>query len=234
MFCADNISQQKEELITHKITGRPWQYISTDIFTLDLVNYLLTLDHYSIFWEVDKLTNITAKAVIHKMKNHFARYGISESMTSDNAPIFHSEEFKMFEHCYKFQHKFKSPYHKLANPAERAMRTCKNIIRKAKYDHQDVYLSILLHRYTPMQGYDSSPAQKFLGRRTNSTLPTRYKWLKLETVDPVTQKEKTDAQHTKHHFHHDQTARSLSPLETGDTEYNHLLMKREDGKRQLS
>ena len=212
----DNISQQKEELISHKIPERPWQYISTDIFTLDGVNYLLTVDHYSNFWEVDKLTNMTAKTVIHKMKHHFARYGICESMVSDNAPIFHSEIFKNFEQQYKFQHKFTSPYHQSANPAERAIRTCKNIMKKAKRDHQDVYLSILMYRNTPMQGYDNSPAQKFLGRRTKTTLATSHKLLKPETVDPVTQREKTDAQRAKQRFYYDRNAKNLPALENGD------------------
>ena len=90
-------------------------------------------------------------------------------------------------------------------------------MKKAKHDHQDVYLSILLHRNTPMQGYDNSPALKFLGRRTKTTLPTRHNLLKPETIDPVTQKEKTDTQHTKLHYYNDRNARSLPPLETGNT-----------------
>ena len=216
--CAtDNVRQQKEELISHKIAERPWQFVSTDIFTLDGVNYLLTLDHYSNFWEVDKLLNMTAKTVIHKLKHHMARYGICESITSDNAPIFHSEDFKKFERSYSIQHRFTSPYHQSANPAERAIRTCKNIMRKAKRDHQDVYLSILLYRNTPMQGFNTSPSQKFLGRRTKTTLPTRHQLLKPEIVDPVIQKERTDVQRSKQQFYYDRNARSLPPLESGDT-----------------
>ena len=76
-------------------------------------------------------------------------------------------------------------------------------MKRAEHDYQDVYLSILPHRNTPMQGYDNSPAQKFLGRRTKTTLPTRYKLLNPETINPVTQKEKTDAQRTKPHHYKD-------------------------------
>ena len=173
--------QQNETLISHEISERPWKNVSTDIFTLDGVNYLITLDHYSNYWEVDKLYTMTAKAVIHKLKSHFAGYGICKSLTSDNAAIFHSEEFQRFAKSYKFVHKVTSPHHQSANPAERAIQTCKRIMKRAKKAHKNVYLAILHHRNTPLQSYDASPAQKFLGRRTKTTLPTTENLLKPKT-----------------------------------------------------
>ena len=103
---------------------------------------------------------MTAKTVIHKLKHHFARYGICQTLISDNAPIFHSAEFKQFEMLYKFHHKYTSPCHQSANPADRAVKTCKNLMKKAKREHQDIYLALLLHRNIQMQAFNSSPAQK--------------------------------------------------------------------------
>ena len=213
----DDNSQQKETLISHEIPERPWQHISTDIFTLDGVNYLITLDQYSNFWEVDKIATMTAKTVIHKLKHHFARYGICQTLISDNAPIFHSAEFKQFEKLYKFHHKYTSPYHQSANPAERAVKTCKNLMKKAKTEHQDIYLALLLHRNIPMQAFNSSPAQKFLGRRTKTTIPTKDKLLQPKTVDPTVQKERTQTHRAKQQFYYNRSAKDLHPLKNGDT-----------------
>ena len=186
-------SQQKETLISHGIPERPWQHVSTDIFTLDGVNYLITLDQYSNFWEVDKIATMnTAETVIHKLKHHFARYGKYLSNTHlRQCTNISSAEFKQFEKLYKFHHKYTSPYQQSAHTAERAVKTCKNLMKKAKKEHQDIYLTLLLHRNIPIQAFNSSPAQKFPGRRTKTTLPTKDKLFHPKTVDPTVQTERT-------------------------------------------
>ena len=67
-----------------------------DLFELGNQHFLITVDYFSNFWEVDKLERTTSKEVIRKMKYHFARYGIPSTVVSDNGPQFTSEEFKTF------------------------------------------------------------------------------------------------------------------------------------------
>ena len=212
-----NQNQQNEPLSSHNITSRPWQDISIDIFTFNNNNYLITVDNYSNFWEVDKLYNMTAKTVIHKIKHHFARYGICETIVSDNAQIFHSHLFKQFQKSYGFNHRFTSPHHQSANPAERAVKTCKQIMKKAKKAHQDVYLAILIHRNTIMTSYNTSPAQKFLGRRTKTILPTKESLLQPEIQNPELQNEIKKTQRAKQKFYYDRNAKELPILNPGDT-----------------
>ena len=63
---------------SHDIPVLPWQKISVDLFHLDGKNYLVTIDHYSDFFELDSLTNTYAKTVIRAMKRNFARFGIPQ------------------------------------------------------------------------------------------------------------------------------------------------------------
>ena len=57
---------------------------------------MITLDYKSNSWEIDCLTSTTAKALVLKLKNHFARYGCPDRVVSDNAPQFVLSEFREF------------------------------------------------------------------------------------------------------------------------------------------
>ena len=65
-------SNPKEPLLPHNISSCPWQKIATDIFTWDKKDYLITVDFYSRFFEIDLLTTTTSSAVIRKLSAQFA------------------------------------------------------------------------------------------------------------------------------------------------------------------
>ena len=50
--------------------------------------------------------------MIKKLKPHFARYGIPQTVVTDNGPQFISQEFQKFATQYGFQHTTSSPYHR--------------------------------------------------------------------------------------------------------------------------
>ncbi len=52
--------QQKEPMISHPKPDRPWQIIGSDIFELNGKKYLLLVDYYSGYFEVDELTTTTS------------------------------------------------------------------------------------------------------------------------------------------------------------------------------
>ena len=88
--CATYCTRQPgHPLQTHEIPARPWQKIGTDLFTIKSRNYLVTVDYFSNFIEVDYLVETTSDAVINKLKHHFARYGIPDVVISDNGPQIH-------------------------------------------------------------------------------------------------------------------------------------------------
>ena len=122
--------------------------------------------------------------VINKLKNHFARYGIPDTIVSDDGPQYVSHEFAKFCKAWDIIHVTSSPYNSKANgTAESAVKTCKQIMRKWKDACSDPYLAIVDHRNTPSQGFLSNPAQRLMSRRTKTLLPTASALLRPEVGD---------------------------------------------------
>ena len=62
------LAQPREPLIPHNIPSRPWQKVNADLFLFDQRHYLITVDYYSSFFEVDKLDTTDSRTVIEKLK----------------------------------------------------------------------------------------------------------------------------------------------------------------------
>ena len=74
--CATHSDKQAAEpLFMHEVPGRPWQRVGTDLLSLEGRNYLITVDYYSNFFEIDFLKETLSEDVITKLKHHFARHG---------------------------------------------------------------------------------------------------------------------------------------------------------------
>ena len=91
-----SVRQQKEKLRPHETPERPYQIVGTDLMEFDGIHYVVTVDYYSNFWEIDYLPSTKSSVVIRKLKSQFARYGIPEIVMSDNGPQYSSYEFKKF------------------------------------------------------------------------------------------------------------------------------------------
>ena len=98
-------------MICHEGSSRPWEKVAIDLFQLEHKDFIVTVDYYSNFFEVDQLSTKTAKAVIHKVKAHFARHGIPDQVISDDGQPFASREFEEFARPYSFEHVTSSPTH---------------------------------------------------------------------------------------------------------------------------
>ena len=155
--------QPKETLIPHEVPDRPWAKVGVDLFTYGGRNYLICVDYYSSFWEIDSLDKTTSGAVVHKLKSHFARHGISETCVSDNGPQFTSTELKEFSRQWKFVHVTSSPaYLQRSGKVEAAVSSAKNVMRKSRKARTDPYLALLEYRNTPSQGLGTSPVQRLM------------------------------------------------------------------------
>lgn len=58
----------KETLMSHETVQRPWEKIGIDLLILEGRDYLITVEYFSNFWEVDRLYSTDSKAVISKLK----------------------------------------------------------------------------------------------------------------------------------------------------------------------
>ena len=93
-----------EPLIPSPLPSLPWQKDEWDKNT-----YLLIVDYYPCWIEIAKLTGLTANSVINHTKSVFARYGIPETVVSDNGPQFSSDAYAQFAREYGFKHLTSSP-----------------------------------------------------------------------------------------------------------------------------
>ena len=62
------LARPRGPLIPHRIPSRPWQKIDANLFLPDQRHYLITVDYYSSFFEVDKLDMKDSTTVIEKLK----------------------------------------------------------------------------------------------------------------------------------------------------------------------
>lgn len=213
----DTTSQAKETLMSHKVPSRPWENIAADTFTLDGKDYLVTIDYYSNFWEIDRLPNTKAVTTILKLKSHFARYGIPDQVVSDNGPQFSSKEFADFARTWDFEHLTSSPGHSKSNgKAESRVKTAKHILRKSIKAGTDPNLAILDYRNTPTQGMTSSPAQRLMSRRTKTLLPTTQSLLLSKNIDLENEKRELRQRQQVQAKYYNRRARDLPSLAEGD------------------
>lgn len=209
-------SQQKEPLISHEITNRPWQKIGIDIFTLNQRDFLITVDYFSNYFEVDRLHDKTAREVIGKLKPHLARHGIPDSVMTDNGQPFGSAEFSMFAEKYGFEHLTSSPLYPQSNgKVEKAVHTAKRIMTKTIADEGDPYLALLNWRNTPSEGTNSSPVQRLFSRRTKTQLPTASQL--LEPQVPHNVRDQLVRNKAKQAYYFDRGSKELPSLKCGDT-----------------
>ena len=166
--CQQTIPSQREPLLSTPLPNHPWEKVAMDLFDLKGKTYILLVDYYSRFVEVQQLQSMTTSSVISFLKPIFARYGIPATLISDNGPQFASVEMKQFSETYGFSHVTTSLYYPQANgQAERTVRTIKNLLANAK----DPYMALLSYRATPLQWCSLSPAELLQGRKIRTDLP---------------------------------------------------------------
>ena len=215
-------SNTKEPMISHEIPTRPWQKVATDLFQWENRHFIVTVDYYSRFFEIDELYTTTSAAVIRKLSCHFARYGIPETVISDNGPQFSSREFADFAEIWDFKHTTSTPGYPQSNGlAERTVQTAKKILSKAREDTKSPLLAILEYRNTPVDSL-KSPAELMFGRQLRSILPTIQQHLRQKEINPSEIMARRKYQQLQQKKYYDRNAKPLQPLQTNDKVYLQL------------
>lgn len=207
--------QRKEPLLQHDITDRPWAKIGADLCEFNGCTLLVVGDYYSNYIEVENLHKPTSSGVIKVVKTLFARYGVPDTVISDNGPQFASKEFSSFASTWGFVHTTSSPCYPQANgKAENAVKTVKRLFKKCRQSGQSEFLALLDWRNTPSEGLGSSPAQRFLGRRCKALLPMTVS--KLQPAFP-TDTEAQTRQRGRQKFYYNQHVKALKHIQRGQT-----------------
>ena len=124
--------------------------------------------------------------MIGKLKKRFTTHGIPNTFHSDNGPPFNFNEFSAFAAMYEFEHVTTSPEYPQSNGrVENAVKTSKDLMKKAASTNSDFQLALLDWRNTPTEGMKSSPGQRMFGRHTRTLLPTTRELLEPHLVRDV-------------------------------------------------
>ena len=214
-FCQTNRrAQHAEPMVSRGLPERPWMKIGADLCQRGSQMYLIVVDYYSRWIEIEHLRSTTSAQVINHMKSLFARWGIPDEVRSDGGPQFTSAEFADFARHYGFLHTLSDPYYPQGNgAAERGVQTAKRIMSQP-----DPYLALLTYRSTPLDVTGCTPSQLIMGRQLRSRLPTTKAHLVPRWPDMAHIARRADEAKRKStaDFNRRHGARPLPALQPGD------------------
>ena len=150
--------------------------------------FLILIDAHSKWIEAFCTQKATSRVVIDALRPIFARFGIPETIVSDNGTPFVSEEFIHFLHQNGIKHNTSAPYHPASNGlAERAVQIVKRGLKKVISGDINSRLAkvLLTYRISPQSTTGVSPSELLVGRR----LRTRLDLLKPNTAVTVEEKQ---------------------------------------------
>ena len=194
-------SQQKEPLKNHEIPFLPWNKVGCDIFEIKGQKYLLLVDYYSKFVDVQCLNHSpTSSKIISVLKDRFSLFGIPLTLISDGGPQFASAEFSKFAKQWQFKHIFSSPMYAQSNGmAERHIQTIKKMFKKVLAEKKDLYLALLQYKNAPIAG-NVSPSELFFCRKLRTTIPCTTNYLKQKLVKNYNKTIKTAQTYQKTYY----------------------------------
>ncbi|XP_051734765.1 uncharacterized protein K02A2.6-like [Ctenopharyngodon idella] len=169
----------------------PWQRIHVDFAgPFEGQMFLVIVDTHSKWPEVHVMDSTTSSKTIQVLRGLFSRYGIPETLVSDNGPQFTSEEFGCFLKTNGVKHVRSTPFHPATNGrAELFIQTFKHSLKASKEPvplQQRLDSFLLQYRNTPHSTTKETPAMLFLHHR----LSTRLDLLKPSVKRTVEQSHK--------------------------------------------
>ena len=124
--------------------SRPWNRLHID-YVGPFMNsmFLLIIDVHSKWVEIFKTSSSTSSAAIQLLRSTFARFGIPQTIVSDNGSCFTSSEFEEFLKLNGIAHLLTAPYHPQSNGlAERMVQAFKSGMKKLSEGTVDLKLAI--------------------------------------------------------------------------------------------
>ena len=172
---------------------RPWARLHLDYAGPVLGKmYLVLIDAHSKWIEAFCTPTATSAAVIEELRPLFAKFGIPETVVTDNGTCFVSAEFENFLASNGIRHITSAPYHPATNGlAERAVQIVKRGLKKSG-EGSVLAKFLFTYRLTPHTTTGVSPAEMLLGRRPRS---------RLDILRPLTAERVEEKQMSKHDAH---------------------------------
>ena len=169
--------------------SRPWARLHLDFAgPFQGKTFLILIDAHSKWIEAVCVPSTSSNVVIEELRTVFAKFGLPETIVTDNGSGFVSQEFETFLTENGIKHVTSAPYHPASNGlAERAVQIVKRGLKKVTAGSVNTRLSKLLltYRMTPQSTTGISPAELLLGRRPR----TRLDLLRPNTAERVEKKQ---------------------------------------------
>ena len=147
-----------------------------DVFQLNGIHYLLTVDYFSHFPVLRRLYSLHSQSVITALKQIFTELGIPKTIVSDGGTQFTAQELKDFTSKWQIEHRVTSPTNAQSNgQAERFIQTIKNSLTKALEAGEDPNLALLAYITTSLTHSLPSPAQLLNSRKFRNLLPVHIR-----------------------------------------------------------
>ena len=130
--------------------------------------FLVIIDAHSKWLEVIPMKTATSATTVQQLRTVLAKFGVPESVVTDNGPQFIGMEFEQFCERNGIRHIKVAPYHPASNGlAECAVQTFKQGFQKyTEGTIEDRVARFLLHyRIIPHSTTGMSPAQLLFGRQ---------------------------------------------------------------------
>ena len=131
----------------------PWQMCTTDIFTLEGINYLICGNFYSKMILVRCLPSGQSNTVkvVSLLKEMFSEHGIPKALCSDNGLQYAGAQFTVFCTSWGITHETSSPHYSQSNGfAEVWVKSEKHALQGAKYSGTNPQLTLLALWATPI------------------------------------------------------------------------------------
>jgi transposase InsO family protein len=154
----------------------PWERIHMDFAEYGKNIYLIIVDAYSKWPEINITRDMTSHTVIRILKELFARYGLPRVIVTDNQTTFTGRHFQDFVHQLNINHKTIAPYHAATNgQAERLVGAVKLCLRTLHHsgggsDADKLNTFLAAYRRAPHSSTHVSPSMRFLQREPRTPL----------------------------------------------------------------
>ena len=170
------VMQREEPMMSYPIPDHPYQIVSSDVMEYEGQHYIVAVDHYSDYIEVQHIKDLTTKTTVKFFQNIFATHGIPLLLITDCGTNYTSREFAEFATEHGMNHVTSSPHHHQSNGrGEAAVKVVRGLLTKADLGKKPLGILLLAQRNTPSKGMNSSPTQRLMSRRTRTLLPAPRK-----------------------------------------------------------
>ena len=149
--------QQHEPYVSDTVT-QPWSHLSLDNFEFQGKHFIMVLDISTKFFVVTPVLSLVTDCTIQTLTSVFSEHGMPINIKCDCGRNFVSDLFQQYCQQLGISLSFSSAYHHSGNPAERAIRTVKRLMKHCTMAKQSWRLALIDYLATPLDSHTPSPS----------------------------------------------------------------------------